>query len=375
MWKATAVGLARRLRGPGGRRGRALDPLHRARRSRRCRAGAGRRGRARASSAFASSTSTLPRKRSESSRWRCQGQCHSSRPAKCSKSSVRDARGPPSSRRGSRPSSGSSVAGQQRSSRRRSRPRSRPRRCRSVWPIRRASSSTGPRGGPDMITTSTPARWQASSARAWSIEKLALGVAEQRAAAAEQGPVEVGVDAAQGHGRNRSRGCYGAAVRCALAARRSDARARAARRRRDRQRHRRLDVRGRAQRHARAGGRGRAGAGRGRASRCSTSARSPRAAGRRSRPRTRPRALVPAIEGLAARAGRAGLAPTPSRPRSRARRSTAGAVGDQRHRRRRATEMLELVAETRLRLRADAHRGPAAGGPRRRRATTTPSTT
>ena len=52
-----------------------------------------------------------------------------------------------------------------------------------------------------MITTSTPARWQASSARACMQREVALGVAEQRAALAEQGPVEVGVDAAQRHRR------------------------------------------------------------------------------------------------------------------------------------------------------------------------------
>ena len=35
-----------------------------------------------------------------------------------------------------------------------------------VWPISRASSITCALRRPDLITTSTPARWQASSARA-----------------------------------------------------------------------------------------------------------------------------------------------------------------------------------------------------------------
>ena len=52
-----------------------------------------------------------------------------------------------------------------------------------------------------MITTSTPARWQASSIRAWRSEKFSLRVAKQRAVVAEEGPVEVGVHAAKRHGR------------------------------------------------------------------------------------------------------------------------------------------------------------------------------
>ena len=49
-----------------------------------------------------------------------------------------------------------------------------------------------------MITTSTPARWQASSAARLDEREVAVGVAEQRAARPEQGAVEVGVDAARG---------------------------------------------------------------------------------------------------------------------------------------------------------------------------------
>ena len=57
-----------------------------------------------------------------------------------------------------------------------------------------------------MITTSTPARWQASSAARLGQREAAVGVAEERGARAEQGAVEVGVDAAQCHrsGRYRS---------------------------------------------------------------------------------------------------------------------------------------------------------------------------
>ena len=40
------------------------------------------------------------------------------------------------------------------------------------WPIRRASSVTCALRRPDLITTSTPARWQASSARTASVEKF-----------------------------------------------------------------------------------------------------------------------------------------------------------------------------------------------------------
>ena len=68
----------------------------------------------------------------------------------------------------------------------------------------------------------------------------------------------------------------------------------------------------------------------------------------------------------AGRGGGAGLAPTPSRSRSRGRRWRRGRsrVNDISGG---SEEMFELVAETRLRLRADAHRGAAAGRPRRAR--------
>src|SRR4051812_23745847 len=63
-------------------------------------------------------------------------------------------------------------------------------------PSSRASSIIWAWRRPDLITTSTSARKQASSARAGSRLKGAVGVPEQRAGAAEQGPVEVRVDAA-----------------------------------------------------------------------------------------------------------------------------------------------------------------------------------
>ena len=148
-----------------------------------------------------------------------------------------------------------------------------------------------------MITTSTPARWQASSARAWASEKPPSASRKSEAAAAEQGPVEVGVDAAQCHRSGR----YGSDDE--LAAGRPDPRPGAAAGGGDRQRHRRLDVRGGAQRHAGAGGRRRAGAGRGRLrhARRRRGGGAKRAAG--ARPRTRRRRWCRRSTGLAGSAG------------------------------------------------------------------------
>ena len=152
-----------------------------------------------------------------------------------------------------------------------------------------------------------------------------------------------------------------------LAAGRPDPRPGAAAGGRDRQRHRRLDVRGGAQRHARAGGRRRAGAGRGRlrhARRRRRGGQSRPAGGGRGRGRgagpgdRRAGELVPAGQD---RDGVPISADTFSVEVAR-RALAAGAVavndisgGSE--------EMFELVAETRLRLRADAHRGAAAGRP------------
>ena len=142
----------------------------------------------------------------------------------------------------------------------------------------------------------------------------------------------------------------------------------------DRQRHRRLVLRGRAQRHARAGGRRRARAGRGRLrpARRRRRRRAQRPAGRR---RGRGGAARPGDRGAGRAVGGAGDRRHLLARGRRARRSTPArpAINDIWRRRRR--EMFELVAERRLRLRADAHRGPAAGRPPGARATTTSSST
>ena len=218
-----------------------------------------------------------------------------------------------------------------------------------------------------MITTSTPARWQASSAARLGQREAALGVAEERAAPAEQGPVEVGVDAAQCHrrGRYRSDDAPGELADRTLELEQplaagivnvtADSMFEGARSGTPEQAvadglalveagFEMLDVGAVAAQSGppvagRGGGRG-AGPG-------------DRGAGRGAGCRSRP---------------------TPSRSRSRGGRWRPGAVavndisgGSE--------EMFELVAETRLRLRADAHRGAAAGRPARRASTATWSTT
>ena len=73
-----------------------------------------------------------------------------------------------------------------------------------VWPSRRASSITCARRRPDLITTSTPARWHASRARAGRSVKLPSPSREERGAETEQGAVEVRIDAAQRHYQEKS---------------------------------------------------------------------------------------------------------------------------------------------------------------------------
>ena len=211
-----------------------------------------------------------------------------------------------------------------------------------------------------MITTSTPARWQASSARAWAQREVALGVAEERAARAEQGAVEVGVDAAAG--------AIGPSLTLAggeqLAPRRPHARLR---RRRSRPGSSTSPTTrsSRARAAARPSGRSPT------AWRWSrpgfdlldVGARRRPAAARRSRGRGEAARAGPGDRGRWRRgAGRAGRSPTPSRPRSRGARARRRGRGDQRHLRRLGRDA-RAGRRARLRLRADAHRGPAAGRP------------
>ena len=160
-----------------------------------------------------------------------------------------------SARPGSRPSSGTQSP-VRRFARRRSPRRSRPRRCRRSGRAGGRRPITWASRRPDMITTSTPARWQASSARACMQREVPLGVAEQRARGARAGcrrgrcRRSAGTRPAQRY-TAVSRATLGADDR--LAPRRPTARVPAAARGRDRQRHRRLVLRGRAQRHARSG--------------------------------------------------------------------------------------------------------------------------
>ena len=209
-----------------------------------------------------------------------------------------------------------------------------------------------------MITTSTPARWQASSAARLGQREAALGVAEERAALAEQGAVEVGVDASQCHRRGRYRSGD------ELAARRSGPWTWSSRWRP-----------GSSTSPSTRCSRGRAAARRSRrsptgwrwsrpASTCSTSAPWRRKAGRRSRPRTRPRRWCRRSKGWPG-AGVPISADTFSVEVAR-RALEAGRGRGQRHLRRLGGDVRAGRRE-RLRLRADAHRGAAAGRPARRR--------
>ena len=170
MWEATAFALLAPP-GPGGRRGRALDPLHRA-----------------ADRAVVEQAQVVVAVLARAARWprrrrpcrgrgaRARGRCARARATRAARRSARRA-GPgcprathllaPASRPRRAP-----VAGQQRSL--------------AVDHDAAAGlvdvggladqpgvlAAPGPRGGPDMITTSTPARWQASSARACGSEKF-----------------------------------------------------------------------------------------------------------------------------------------------------------------------------------------------------------
>ena len=185
---------------------RPLDPLHRARRSRRCRSGAGRCGRA-------PRAAGSPRRRRP-----CRGRAARARAGGARGCATRG--GPRSARRARPgcprstivsarvlPGSVSSVADEHRPL--------------AVDHDQAADlADVGPR--PDQLGVlhhrglaaagldhDLDAGAVAGLERArLEHRELALGVAEQRAVAAEQGAVEVGVDAAEGQGRNRI-GVYG----------------------------------------------------------------------------------------------------------------------------------------------------------------------
>ena len=294
-----------RLRAPGGRRGRARPAPPWAARSRRCRGSAGRRGRARASTALAACDVDPAAKQMGQHAVDVPGPMPFEPLGKAREEKVREcppriifSAGVPVLVR-------HPIARSARFARRRSRRRSRPRRCRRSGQAAARRPSPGPRGGPDMITTSASARWQASSARACFEREAPLGVSKQRAAMPEQGAVEVGVDAAQAHGRptvqGSSRATLGADDRWRLAGRvlelppplaagivnvTDDSFFEGAR-----------SVTPGARR------RGRARPGRGRASTCSTSAPCRPAAARAVAADEEAARLVPAIEGLVRRSG------------------------------------------------------------------------
>ena len=219
---------------------------------------------------------------------------------------------------------------------------------------------------PDMITTSTPARSQASSARGLAHEKFPSASREQGPELAEQGAVEIGVDAAQGHGVLRSRDVRLATLRphpdVPAAARRPGSSTSPPTR----------STRA-PQRHARSGRSPTGCARRGglRHARRRRRRRPQRPAGRAA---GRDRAARPGDRGPRRRVGRAGprrhllrrgrggaRSPPARRPSTTSR---AAPTRDARARRR-----------ARLRLRADAHRGAASGRPPGARATTTSSST
>ena len=240
--------------------------------------------------------------------------------------------------------------------------RSRPRRCRTSGRSAGRPSAPSPRACRDMITTSTPARWQASSAaRLARSEKLPSGSRKSDAARAEQGPVEVRVDAAQRHARTNLGRAGDASWRLV----RPDARVPAAARRRGSSTSpttRSSPARAAAPRSGRSPTDWRwSSAGFDLLDVGAVAARSgPPVA---TRPTRRP-GWSRRSSGLAAEAGVPG-ARRHVLARGRARGARRRGGGDQRHRRRRARDA-RAGRRARLRLRAHAHRGPAAGRPRRR---------
>ncbi len=181
--------------------------------------------------------------------------------------------------------------------------------------------------------------------------EVALGVAQEGAPPSEQGPVEVGVDAAQRHARTNLVTVDGLATRTRHALVPTGARGR------DRQRHRRLVLRRRPQRDARARRRRRPRPRRCRfrAARRRRGRRSQRPAGDRGRRGRAARARDRAAGRGGGRAGdRRHVLSTGRGPGARRRRR-----GDQRHRGRRAGDA-RADRRAGLRLRAHAHRGPAA---------------
>ncbi len=191
----------------GGRRGPlgVRESPGRARGSRRCRPAAATRARPPPGRRRASSRSTAPRNRCETSRPADHGVWYSSRPAKRSSSSS----GAPRRRdlledRAAPPGPGHELAGQPLQLAVHAPARTRARRCR---PTSRSAARPRTRSTAGVRRTAPPPPRPASRPRALGCQRgpPAVGPAQQRRARSEQGPVEIHVQAAHGGGDRSSR--------------------------------------------------------------------------------------------------------------------------------------------------------------------------